>query len=178
MGLHFRFSTLVLVFLLLAVAFGKDDRAELSLKDLNGKRVRLSDYRKNSVVLNFWATWCGPCKEEMPRLVEAEKQYGDRGIVFVAASLDDKKGRDKILDFIRQHQISFPIWLGATVDDLKKLEMGEGLPATAFVDEDGHIVARVLGEIRSDEIKERLDWLTQGRSGAAPQAIVNHMGDK
>jgi thiol-disulfide isomerase/thioredoxin len=168
----------VLVLVLLAAAFAKDDRAELSLNALDGKRMHLSDYRSKIIVLNFWATWCGPCKEEMPRLVEAEKQFRDRGIVFIAASLDDKKGRGRISDFARQNQINFPIWVGATVDDLKKLGMGEGLPATAFVDEDGHIVARVLGEIRQEEIAERLDWLTRGRTGAAPQAVVNHLGDK
>src|SRR5947209_5029225 len=97
----FHLATLLLVLILVsfAVAFGKDDRAELTLKDLSGKRVHLNDYRSKIVVLNFWATWCGPCKEEMPRFVEAEKQYSSRGIVFIAASLDDKKGRDKIPDF-------------------------------------------------------------------------------
>jgi thiol-disulfide isomerase/thioredoxin len=178
MRTHFRRSVLVLVVAFFTVAFGKDDRAELSLKDLSGKRVHLSDYRDKIVVLNFWATWCGPCKAEMPRLVEAEKQYSKRGIVFIAASLDDRKGRGRIPDFARQHQISFPIWIGATVDDLSKLGMGEGLPGTAFIAEDGRIVARVLGEIRQEEIKERLEWLTQGRGTPAPQALVNHLGDK
>src|SRR5689334_22470960 len=63
--------------------------AELTLRDLNGQRVRLRDYAERIVVLNFWATWCEPCAEEMPRLVSAETEYRSRGVVFIGASLDD-----------------------------------------------------------------------------------------
>jgi thiol-disulfide isomerase/thioredoxin len=152
--------------------------ADLSLKDMNGKQVHLRDYRGKVVVLNFWATWCGPCKDEMPMFVEAEREYGDRGVVFVGASLDDKETRRRVHAFVSDHQISFPIWLGATPDDLEKLGMGPGLPATAFIDQQGHILARVLGEIRKPEIKERLDWLVTGQGGSAPPALVNHLNDK
>src|SRR5436305_11823937 len=73
-------------------ALSKDaPKAELNLKNADGQRVRLSELRGKPVVLNFWATWCGPCKAEMPMLVEAEKTYGGRGIVFIAASLDEAK---------------------------------------------------------------------------------------
>jgi thiol-disulfide isomerase/thioredoxin len=153
-------------------------KADLSLRDLKGNRVHLRDYQGKIVVLNFWATWCGPCREEMPRLVDAEKEYGPRGVVFVAASLDDDKSQTKIPDFLRDHQIAFPIWTGASGDDLDRLEMGPAVPATAFIDQEGRIVARVSGEIRPDEIKERLDWLTQGQTGPAPQPRVVHLDEK
>src|SRR5215469_6011136 len=69
-----------------AISAKDPPKAELSLKDLSGRRARLRDLRGNIVVLNFWATWCGPCREEMPRLVEAEKQYKGRGVIFLGAS--------------------------------------------------------------------------------------------
>jgi thiol-disulfide isomerase/thioredoxin len=172
------FLAVALVPALAGSAKDENPAADFSLKDMNGKRVSLRDYRGKIVVLNFWATWCGPCKDEMPMLVEAEKEYGERGVVFIAASLDDKKTRGHVPAFVREHQISFPIWLGATPDDLEKLGMGPGLPATAFIDQQGHILARVLGEIRKPEVKERLDWLTGGQTGAAPPALVNHLNDK
>ena len=162
-----------------ATAYAKEpSKAELSLKDMTGKRVRLRDYQGKVVVLNFWATWCGPCREEMPRLVEAEKEYGPRGVVFVGASLDDDKSQGKIAGFVREHGIDFPIWVGASGDDLDHLKMGPAVPATAFIDPEGRIVARVSGEIRPEEIKERLDWLTQGMTGPAPQASVVHLDEK
>lgn len=159
--------------------YAKDpSKADVSLKDLNGKRVHLRDYQGKIVVLNFWATWCGPCREEMPRLSDAEKEYGPRGVVFIGASLDDSETQGKIAGFVHDHQIDFPIWTGATADDLDRLGMGPAVPATAFLDQEGKIVARVSGEVRQEEIKERLDWLLQGKTGAAPNPSVVHLEGK
>src|SRR5580704_4750942 len=75
-------------------------KAELNLKDMNGQKVHLRDYRGKAVVLNFWATWCGPCKAELPMLVEAAKDYGSRGVSFVAVSLDDEKTKPLVPAFV------------------------------------------------------------------------------
>jgi thiol-disulfide isomerase/thioredoxin len=156
--------------------FAKDPpKADLSLKGLDGKRVQLRDFRGKVVVLNFWATWCGPCREEMPRLVGAEQRYQAYGIVFLGASLDEPKTQGKIAQFIHDNQIDFPIWVGATAEDLDRLDMGPAVPATAFISPEGRIVARVSGEIRPEELKERLDWLTQGQVGPPPKARVVHL---
>jgi thiol-disulfide isomerase/thioredoxin len=152
----------------------KSAKAELSLTDLDGKRVQLKDYRGKVVVLNFWATWCGPCKEEMPLLVAAEKEYKSR-VVFIGASLDESKTRRRVPDFATQYQIGFPVWLGATADDLDRLDMGEAVPATAFIDQDGSIIARVSGQIREAELKERIEWLLGDRTGPAPKMMVKHL---
>lgn len=149
-------------------------KAELSLKSLDGQRVRLSHYRGKIVLLNFWATWCGPCNAEMPMLAEAERDYRSRGVIFIAASLDDAKSRTQIPAFVSRHQVGFPVWLGATADDLDRLGMGLAVPATAFLDQEGHIVSRVQGQIRDEELKERLDWLLGSRTGRAPPALVRH----
>jgi thiol-disulfide isomerase/thioredoxin len=161
------------ILLATSLGFTKDAKADLSLKDLNGKRVRLRDYAGKIVVLNFWATWCGPCREEMPRLQRAEKEFD--GVIFIGVSLDDNKTKSRIPDFVREHAIDFPIWVGATADDLDRLDMGPAVPATAFIDADGRIVARVEGEVRDEEIKERIEWLLHGESGTAPQPRVVHL---
>jgi thiol-disulfide isomerase/thioredoxin len=150
-------------------------KADLTLKDASGQKVRLRDLRGKIVVLNFWATWCGPCKAEMPLLVEAEKEYTGRGVVFVGASLDDDQSKNLVPAFVGAHKIDFSIWYGATGDDLARLGLGEAVPATAFLDQEGHIVARVLGQLRKEEVQERLNWLTGDRKGAAPQALVKHL---
>lgn len=149
--------------------------ADLSLKDLQGKAVHLRDLRGKRVVLNFWATWCVPCNDEMPMFVEVEKRWAPRGVIFIAASLDDRKTQKSIPDFLRKFQIDFPVWTGATGDDLFKLGMGEAVPATAFLDQDGTIVARVQGEIHRRELEDRLDWLTGGRSLPAPKALIRNL---
>ncbi len=159
-----------------AVLSGAKDppKAELALKNLDGQRVRLSDLRGKNVVLNFWATWCVPCNTEMPLLVEAEKTYGSRGVVFVGASLDDGKTRKQVPEFVSKYQVTFPVWLGATADDLDRLGMGPAVPATAFLDREGRIVSRVWGQIREEELKERIEWLA-GPQTAPPPPFVKHL---
>jgi thiol-disulfide isomerase/thioredoxin len=149
--------------------------SNLTLRDLSGKKAQLSQYRGKVVVLNFWATWCGPCREEMPMLVEAEKTWAAKGVAFIAVSLDDNKTKNKIPAFLAQYQVGFPVWTGASTDELDKLRMGKGVPDTAFLDESGVVVARVLGEIRRDELDRRLAWLTGDRKSTPPPALVNHM---
>ena len=150
---------------------------DLTLSGIDGGRVHLRDLRGHIVVFNLWATWCGPCKAELPLLVSAQREYKDRGVLFVAASLDDAKSRPRIPEFLKQFDVQFPVWTGASGDDLARLGLGEAVPATAFLDEEGQIAARVSGQIRETEIKERIDWLLNGKSGAAPKAFVQHLSE-
>lgn len=166
---------LALVALLSFVPVFGAPKPDLTLKDAHGQKVRLTDLRGKPVVLNFWATWCGPCNAEMPMLVELEKQYSGRGVMFIGASLDDKKTRGKIPAFVAEHGITFPIWYGATADDLEQLKLGVAVPATLFVDAEGQVVGRILGQARVEEVKERLEWLTGGKSTPAPPAVVTHL---
>jgi thiol-disulfide isomerase/thioredoxin len=171
--MRMRLSVIVLIS---ALSFaGEVPKANLTLKDGSGHKVRLSDLRGKPVVLNFWATWCEPCNAEMPMLVDFEKQYAPRGVVFIGASLDDAKTRDRIPAFLSEHHVGFPVWHGATADDLDELKLGGAVPATAFIDAEGRIVARILGQARLEEVKERLDWLIGDHLGAAPAALVKHL---
>jgi thiol-disulfide isomerase/thioredoxin len=164
----------VLLFAMTGLA-GDSRPVSLPFKDLNGRKASVRDLRGKIVVLNFWATWCVPCRAEMPVLVEAEKEYAPRGVAFVAASLDDKLTRSKIPDFMGEFKISFPVWTGASSLDLEDLKLGQALPATAFLDREGRIVARVLGPISKDEMRERLDWLTGDRKGTPPEPVIRHV---
>jgi thiol-disulfide isomerase/thioredoxin len=154
--------------------------SDLSLTNMTGEKVHLRDLRGKSVVLNFWATWCGPCREEMPMLVEAEKIWAAKGVVFIGVSMDDNKTKKEIPGFVNLFHINFPIWTGATLNDLAKLHMGtDGLvPDTAFADAEGVIFARVRGEIRREEVDARLAWVTGDRSGPAPETVITHRDKK
>ena len=149
-------------------------KAELTLKDATGQKVRLRDLRGKPVLLNFWATWCGPCNAEMPMLVTLENEYAHR-VVFIGASLDDAKTKAKIAQFLADRKVEFPIWYGATADDLDDLKLGGAVPATAFLDADGRVVARILGQMREEEVRERLNWLTGDRTGPPPEPLVKHL---
>jgi thiol-disulfide isomerase/thioredoxin len=160
---------------LVEAAVKKESPVDLALTALDGKKVHLRDYAGKPVVVNIWATWCGPCREEMPRMVEAEKVWGPKGVVFVGASLDDNKTKKDIPAFLQEFKITFPILTGATLTDLAKLHLGNAVPDTAFLDSDGVIFARVRGEVTKTELEERLNWVMGDRTGPAPEVLVTHL---
>lgn len=160
----------------LALSIHAADRArpvDLTLRNLEGGRVHLHDYRGKLVLLNFWATWCGPCNEEMPLLVKIEKEYSAKGTVFIGASLDEAH-REKIAESAKRYNVPYPIWMGATADDLERFHLGQTVPATVFLSQDGAVLFRVSGEIRESELRERLDWLLSDRSSPAPASFLDH----
>jgi thiol-disulfide isomerase/thioredoxin len=156
----------------LLVAAGQAPKAQLSLRSIDGQQVRLSDYRGKVVVLNFWATWCAPCAAEIPMLVQAEKYYKPKGVVFIAASVDARKSKKSVPNFVNKYDVGFPVWLDATAGDLLRLGMGAAVPSTAFLDRDGRIVARVAGQMREEDLRERLDWLLGDGIAPAPPAAL------
>jgi thiol-disulfide isomerase/thioredoxin len=151
------------------------DRApKLKVKDLDGQKQELSQYDGKIVVLNFWATWCGPCQEEMPMMVAEEQKYRSRGIVFIGVSMDKREDLAKIRAFAAKVGAAYPIWIG-TVDDLERFKLGPGIPATAFIDADGNIQGRVLGEIHKPDLEHRINWLLGDHEGAPPVPLENNL---
>lgn len=141
----------------LAAFIGKE--AELALKDLFGIEQKLSSLRGRIVVLNFWATWCGPCKKEMPDLAAIQNQYAALGVQVVGASADTLAEVKAVRQFIKDAAINFPIWLGATTEQMAQFGLGPALPGTAIIGRDGKIAAVFPGVITQEEIKRHLDKL-------------------
>jgi len=155
----------IVISLMLAIAFISASAQEanqtttpeaLTLKDLKDQQQSLSQYRGNIVVLNFWATWCVPCREEMPLLIGLQKRYEAQGIVVIGASADERRTQKAIPSFVRKQKISFPIWIGATTSEMQRLGLGEALPATAIIDRDGQIVGRILGPVEKDDLQNHI----------------------
>jgi thiol-disulfide isomerase/thioredoxin len=145
---------------------------ELSLKDQSGQEHSLSVYRGKIVVLNFWATWCMPCRHELPMLDRLAQEYAGKNVVFLAASLDEKETQKQIPHFLQKKKISLPVWIGATPGTLSQMDLGKIIPATIILDQQGEVVGRIMGEARSKDITSRLDWVLNGRVGKAPKAVV------
>jgi thiol-disulfide isomerase/thioredoxin len=144
----------------------------LELKTLTGETRKLADLHGSIVVLNFWATWCGPCREELPLISTLNQSYAGKKIRFIAVSADAPKDRAKIDEFLHPTNLGLEVWIGADLDLLQRLGLGNELPATLIVDEQGEIVTRILGEAREQDIRGSLDWLLSNRSGPAPAAII------
>ena len=141
------------------------------LMGLDGAPHSFAELRGHPAVVNFWATWCGPCREEMPLLQKMADAYAAKGVTFVAISIDDPEAREKIPALIAKRKLRIPVWTGASTKTLEELQMGVLVPATLVLDENGDVAGRIEGEARERDIRVRLDWILGGKQGKAPKAI-------
>ena len=140
---------------------------DFTLQSLEGKTVRLSDFRGKPVVLNFWATWCGPCKIEMPWFVDFQKQYGTAGVQFLGVAMDDASTKD-IAEFAQSMNVNYPILIG-------KESVGDAyggvqfLPETFYIDRSGKIVDKAFGLKGRGEIEDDIKKIIGPSSVAQTQ---------
>lgn len=145
--------------------------ATLQFHSADGANHTLSELRGHTAVVNFWATWCGPCREEMPRLQKLADAYQGRGVQFVAVSLDAADTQAKIPQVVAKRNLRIPVWTGADENTLKALDLGELVPATLILDDRGEVIGRIEGEASDKDIRSRLDWLLNGRTGKQPKPV-------
>lgn len=117
------------------------------LPQLDGQPLRLSAYRGKVVLLDFWATWCDPCREETPHFVELQQQYADRGLEIIGVSMDDTA--EPVRDFYQQFHVNYPLVMG----DAKTGEAYGGvlgLPIAFLLDREGRIVTKHIGPTKAE----------------------------
>src|SRR2546422_8666669 len=138
---------------------------DFSLESLEGKSMSLSDLRGKAVLLNFWATWCTPCKIEMPWFVDLQKQYGAQGLQVIGVAMDEASKED-IAKFARDMGVNYPILIG-------KESVGDAyggvqfLPTTYFIGRDGKVVAHEFGLKSRSEFEDNIKKaLGQGQGQA------------
>lgn len=139
---------------------------EFALEDLNGRVVRLSDYRGKAILVNFWATWCGPCRMETPWLIELRNKYASEGfeVIGISAEGDDLKPGDvaglererrAVRQFADRMRIPYPILIGG--DSITGLYGGvDSLPSSFYLNKAGEIVAVEPGVISKNEIETKI----------------------
>jgi thiol-disulfide isomerase/thioredoxin len=124
------------------------------LPSIDGKQVKLSDYKGKIVILDFWATWCGPCRIGIPDLVEIQNEYKDK-VVIIGISLDTTT-KNEVVPFAKEFKINYPVVYG-TGEVVQSYGGIRGIPTTFVIDEEGNIVAHHLGlmakKVYTDEIK-------------------------
>ena len=151
---------IIILLLLLAVLpfhiHGQDapKAPPLSLRNLRGRTVRLDDYRGKVVLVNFWATWCPPCRAEVPDLIRWQRQYKSRGLQVVGVTHPPTNVRE-VRRFIRRFRVSYPVLLGTRETKALFIE-GETLPVTIVLDREGRIRERIEGILLPEEFEEKI----------------------
>lgn len=171
MRTHPPFVVLVLM-ACLPLHAGSKSSPKLELKDLTGHAQKLSALRGDVVVLSFWATWCSPCLEELPRLSALQQDYAGKPVHFVAVSIDESKDRAKIQPFLQKHGVNLDVWVGGDTDTLARFGLGDIVPGTVVVDQQGEIIGRIMGEAKDQDVRSRVDWVLSGKQGAPLEPLV------
>jgi len=140
---------------------------DLTLKDLFGAEQRLSALKGRIVVLNFWATYCVPCRKEMPDLAAIQNEYAALGVQVVGASADEAEDRTKVLQFVKETKINFPIWTGATTADMMRFGLGSALPGTVIIGRDGKIAKVISGIVNQADLKKQIDGMLAANEATA-----------
>jgi thiol-disulfide isomerase/thioredoxin len=140
-----------------AVAEGKAAPLQFTLKDMNGVDVKLSNFKGKVILLNFWATWCGPCRAEIPSLVELQQQYG-KDLVVLGVSVDDPI--EKLKPYATEMKMNYPVLVGNGRDDVQEA-YGPlwGIPVSVFVARDGKIAKRHSGIASKDQFERQIKAL-------------------
>jgi cytochrome c biogenesis protein CcmG/thiol:disulfide interchange protein DsbE len=126
------------------MADAKPAKLDFNIKDLEGKDVALSSFKGKVIILNFWATWCGPCKAEIPAFVELQNTYGKDGLVVIGYSVDDDAPKARA--FMNEYKINYPVLLGLGREDVQDA-FGPiwGIPASFVISRDGKVCKKHLG---------------------------------
>ena len=131
-------------------------RFDFVLKDQHNVPVKMADYKGKVVLLNFWATWCGPCKVEIPAFVELYDQYKDKGLVIVGVSVDDSP--EQLQAFMKEYRMNYPV-LQMTPDVETAYGPFYGYPTSFFIARDGSICVKHLGPATKEQFEKEIQAL-------------------
>lgn len=131
-----------------------DSAPQFALKDVNGRTVRLSDYKGRVVLINFWATWCPPCRAEMPELVRLQREHGKEGLQIIGITYPPEQ-KARVRRFARSLKVNYPIILG-TREFKARFSSEETLPLTVVIDRDGNVSDIISGILLREEFDEKI----------------------
>jgi cytochrome c biogenesis protein CcmG/thiol:disulfide interchange protein DsbE len=121
-----------------------------TLKDLNGTTISLSDYSGKVLFLNYWATWCPPCRAEIPDFIEVYDEYKDKGLEILGVSIDEISP-EKVNDFVKKNKMNYPVAM-ATQELFQNYQIPNAIPTTLVIDGDGKIQYKKVGLMSKKEL--------------------------
>lgn len=162
----------VLFFLLLACSGSKEqpkekretkkkstfiEVADFTLPTLDSDKISLSDFKGKVIILDFWATWCGPCRVEMPGFVELQTEYGERGLQILGVSLDGEIKREEVEDFCRRYYVNYPVLMdnGEVARSFNVI----AIPTTYIIDREGNLFKKYIGAREKETFKNDIEPL-------------------
>lgn len=145
-------TALILSLALATTAAAGGKASDFTLKDIDGRNVSLSDYEGKVVILSFWATWCTPCKAEMPELHKLYKALKDQGLVILSISTDEARNEPQVKGTARAGGYTFPVLLDPERAAFSQFSANPNLPVTVIVDQKGEIVDNHAGYEPGDEV--------------------------
>lgn len=132
---------------------------DLTLKDLSGVDQSLRSLKGRIVILNFWATYCIPCRTEMPELAAVQNEFAALGVQVIGVSTDAISERAKVMQFVRETKVNFPIWVGGSSEHMIKFGLGAALPGTVVIDREGKIAKIISGVVDQRMLRKEIEAL-------------------
>ncbi|HEY2845135.1 MAG TPA: TlpA disulfide reductase family protein [Bryobacteraceae bacterium] len=149
---------------------------DFALKDSTGALVKLSDYKGKVVLLNFWATWCGPCKIEIPWFTDFQKTYKDRDFAVIGVSMDED-GWDSVKPYVDQHKMNYRVVVGN--DEVSQLFGSiDSLPTTLIIDREGRIASMHIGLVAKNTYQKEIEQLLEASKDAPKTGAVRPAGSE
>ena len=142
----------------------------LTLKDLSGVEQSLQSLKGRIVVLNFWATYCIPCRKEMPDLAVIQNEFGPLGVQVIGVSTDDVTDRSKVLQFVKETKVNFPIWIGGTTEHMVRFGLGPALPGTIIINREGKITKIISGVVDQATLRKQIESLLAVAGNSATES--------
>ena len=148
----------------------RNEAAEFALEDANGQTLKLSDLRGKVVLLNFWATWCGPCKIEIPWFVEMEREFKDQGFAVVGVSMDED-GWKVVKPFMQDMKVNYRMVLGT--EEMAQLYGGvQALPTSFILDRNGKVASVHMGIVSRKVFEEEIRALLEAKAASAAEGAA------
>jgi thiol-disulfide isomerase/thioredoxin len=169
----FVFTAMMIAFSHACVLGQESVAPQFALKDVNGRTVRLSDYHGKVVLINFWATWCPPCRAEMPDLVRLQREHAKQGLQIIGITYPPEI-KSRVRKFVRSLEVNYPIILG-TREIKASFSSEETLPLTVVINRDGKVSDIISGILLREEFEEKIKpLLMKNMEGEVRNAKSDH----